>query len=258
MKNAVLLTAAALCALSINVNAETTLYDIDFSSPLHSVGSTPATGSSTQAVTWVSDDKPIVLDSFGVLTNQPLVYNPEGKRENFDHNQIGLHIYQAFKYYHLSFQMTTEDLINSGYLFGVVFDPSPELSTMYGLVFDGAEGMTLLQSTEGNNTILFLGAFNDNALFNISIDIDLINNVWSIDSGLVPVHTGIFNSDIASIRFLLQPEDYDTEVDPTVAIDNITLTASNPVPEPGALCLFGLGSFFYGARRMRRFHNVRK
>ena len=247
MKKTLLIIITALF-LTQNVYAQLTHYDIDFSSPTHSIGIRPRVGTSTTTVSSINFGNPTVEDSFGSLTNQPLVFNSSSNPNNiFDYEQIELNLNSGYDNYKLAFDMETKNLIGSGYMFSVFFD-APRINKL------SFNDNYLINIWPINDPI---GIFVDNLLMHVEIEVDLNNNLWTIDTGLCKSFTGNFNSsinDVSDIRFSFGKKYGNNPVNSyaSVAIDNIKVT-SNPVPEPGVMCLFGLGSIFYGIKRLSIF-----
>lgn len=209
-------------------------YNIDFSSPTHIVGYLPTTGTTPDTISRVNFGQPIVESDFGSLTDQPLVFNPNTST----YEQIQLNLGLGFDNYNLSFDIETANLNESLYSFNVIFD-SPQVQN---LNFHGSVGLYTFNSGGGGSN---LGAFSDNTLMHVNINVDLINNIWMIDTGVLPVYTGVFNSlegDVSSIRFNLSPWYSGTGIDSSISvgIDNI-IVSSSVVPLPAALWLFMSG-----------------
>jgi len=201
-------------------------YNIDFSSPPHTVGSLPNTGASPDLISRVRAGEPVVEASFGSLTSQPLVFNPNV----YTYEQIELDLGLGYDNYKLSFDMETDNLAGSLYNFGVIFD-TPQVRN---LNFHGSAGIyTWTPYSGGGGTI---GSLVDNQLMHVEVEIDLIANRWTVDTGIHPLVSRYFTTsgdDVESIRFNLSPRIANAPLDPSVSvgIDNIVVT-SNVIPEP--------------------------
>jgi len=231
------LIISILTVLSGNINAATNIiYDINFSSPTHTVGSTPTTGNSASTISSVNFGQPVVEESFGSLTNQPLVFNPN----IHSYEQIELGLGSGFGNYKLSFDMETRNLVNSNYSFSIFFD-APNANT---LNFNYAYGYGRVKSWSANVYPQFFGYYSDETLMHVEIEVDPVKKLWIIDIGdIAPAFTGSFlawSNDIESIRFSLAPNLGDQGIDTNVfvGIDNILVTTES-VPEPCAMVLFG-------------------
>jgi hypothetical protein len=200
---------------------------IDFGSPTHTVGNLPTTGSSTDTISSVIFGEPIVETSFGSLSNQSLVFNPN----IHDYEQVELNVGLGHNNYKISFDIETNNLVGSLYSFNVILD-TPEVQT---LNFHGRNGyIYTFQSEIGSKSIGFI---DDNSLIHVEIDVDLKNNKWHIGTGILPTYTGDFHAkdnDIFSIRFSLSPWYGGAALDPTVSvdIDNIVVSTTVMDPEP--------------------------
>lgn len=223
-------------------------YRINFSSDI--VGSLPTTGISSDTVSSVNLGQPTIEAELGSL-NQPLVFNPNiGPYE-----QIELNLGLGYKNYKLSFDIETNNLVGSPYNFSVLFD-TPQV---HSLDFHGNVGVNTFNPAptplaKGRN----IGAFSDNTLMDVDINVNLNEEIWTIDVGSLPVYRGVFyanDNDVNTIRFSLSPWHGSATLDPSVfvGIDNIVVS-SIPVPATGWL----LGSGLLGLFGVSCFRSIKK
>ncbi|RLA43409.1 MAG: hypothetical protein DRQ97_12825 [Gammaproteobacteria bacterium] len=201
-------------------------YNIDFSSPSHTVGSLPNTGASPDLIGWVRSGEPVVDTGFGSLSSQPLVFNPNvGTSE-----QIELYLGLGYDNYKLSFDIETDNLVGSLYTFGIMID-TPQTRR---LDFHGSAGIMTWTPYSGGSGMM--GSLVDNQPMHVEVEIDLLGNRWTVDTGIHPIVSRYFTTsgdDVESIRFGLSPWHGSATLDPgvSVGIDNIVVT-SNVIPEP--------------------------
>lgn len=104
------------------VVAETVYFDIDFSSPLHRVGSRPTYNSGPATPTNNVFGSPEVVARFGALADQPVVLNTTGNPGSYFYDQFNLAMGHNQSTYHLAFDVYTEGLVGSLNSFGVILD----------------------------------------------------------------------------------------------------------------------------------------
>ncbi len=229
-----------LCLAASAQAASFTLYDIDFSSPPHVVGSNVTVGSGSDTPSYIRFGTPTVESSFGALIDQPLVFNPE----NDTYEQIQLVLGGGYDNYHVSFDLYAANLSGSNYAFTLNFDtPSVQNFGFHGL----GNMRTFSPKPSGPPSDSFnLGSFSNNTLYHVSIDIDLTDALWTIGIEGGPSMTHPFYSwggDVDSLRFGLSRWKGNTPHDPTVAVglDNLLVTTGSPVPEPSTALLLCAG-----------------
>ncbi len=229
-----------LCFAARAQAASVTLYDIDFGSPPHVVGSSVKVGSGTDTPSRINFGTPTVESSFGALTDQPLVFNPEADT----YEQIQLNLGGGYDDYRVSFDLYAANLSGSDYAFTLNFDtPQVQNFSFHGL------GSMRTYSPKPDRTpsdSFVLGSFADNTLYHVSIDIDLLAGLWTIGIEDGPSMTHPFYSwggDVDALRFNLSRWKGSTPHDPTVAVglDNLLITTGSPVPEPSTALLLGMG-----------------
>ena len=242
-----LLLALFLLFLPVFTKADV-LYDIDFSSPTHTVGSQMTTGEGspprdTPTASVFGDQ--IVRDSFGTLTEQPVELIPDDSGYHMPYSQFRLDANFAGDYpaYRLDFDVYLENFTTgSDDDFVVIFDtPSVvrlDLNSEGNIVENG-------YLTGPSGTII--GSFDFGETVSMSAIVDLEDNLWSIYCNSNHLWTGQFFHTsqaypelpdiIDDIRFNLQ-NDTDFPSIPLCAVDNIQLTG---LPEPATVLLLGLG-----------------
>lgn len=244
-----LLLALFLLFLPVFTKADI-LYNIDFSSPTHTVGSQMTTGEgppprNTPTQSTFGDQ--IVRDSFGTLTQQPVELIPDDSEyipHPYSQFRLDLEFTEHYPVYRLDFDVYLENFIaGSDDNFDVVFDtPSVvrlDLNSNGDIVENG-----YLTSPSGT----IVGSFDFGQTVSISAIVDLEDNVWSIYSDSNHLWTGQFfhtsqahpepTGIIESIRFNLR-DDTDFTNMPACAVDNIQVTG---LPEPATLLLLGFGA----------------
>lgn len=238
-KSILALGIAALLGASSAQAAIVTHYDIDFSSPTHTVGNTPTTGSGSNTPSSVVFGQPLVENSLGALTDQPLVFNTTGNTTTCCYyDQISLDVGAGYDNYQLSFNLSTENFVNTnaGNQFALFFD-TPQVRNVY---FRNDGSISTYQPSLPSYTI---GSFADNELVSMLIDIDLVTNTWDIFQNGSLLHNGFFDtsgSDVDSIRFSYGSPS--TTGFDSVGLDDILLTSQvATVPEPSIWMLMGLG-----------------
>jgi len=244
MKRALILIIAIL-ALTQNASSQTTHYDIDFNAPTYSSGEYK-----------INFGSPQIKDKFGSLTDQPMVFTDSGALR-FGYEQIQLDMGLGYSHYTLAFDVETHNLAESAYNFSILFDSSSLKKIIFAEDYlIEASGYTSGVYPRSINRPI--AVFEDNTPMHIEIGLDLINDSWTIDTGVAPVYSGLFGADIDDIddiRFSFGRKYMDDPINENVAvgIDNIKVQSGHaPVPEPGVSCLFGLGSVFFGIKRLLR------
>ena len=218
----------------------TTYYDIDFSSPTHTLGSAPTVGSGIDTPSSIVFGQPTVESSLGGLTDQALVFNTTGNTNLCCYyDQIRLAMGFGSDHYQVSFDLSSEQFVNteSSNAFTVFFD-TPQVRNVY---FNNTGTISYHNPGVGSGVI---GSFADNQMLSMLIDIDLLASTWEILANGSSLFGGTFSpsgDDIESIRFSfggVNSTNHDS-----VGIDNILVTngESIAVPEPSSLLMLILG-----------------
>ena len=232
-----LLYPLAICSVGA---VPVTYYDINFSSPTHTVGSAPTVGSGIDTPSSIVFGQPTVESSLGGLTDQALIFNTTGNSTTCCfYDQIELQMGFGSSHYQVSFDFSSENFVNteSGNTFTVLFD-TPQVRNVY---FNNSGSISYFNPGAGSGTI---GSFADNQMLNMLIDIDLVSSVWEIFANGSLLFSGMFTpsgDDIESIRFSFGG--IDTTTHDSVGIDNILVTNGETmaVPEPSSLLMLSLG-----------------
>lgn len=246
-----------LFLISPQANSEI-IYEVDFSAPTHTVGSTPAIGSTATPSDTPSEiiiGAPIVDAEFDGVLDQSLAYNaPRARRE-----EIGFDLGLGADRYTLEFDVILTSLNNPNTeLFSVYFDTPTEQSILFS-----NDSVDIFQPTPGGSIITgSIGQYIDSTAFNVLVDIDLVSSGWSIFLDQVLTHSGIFyafdaggaTNDINRVRMsLFESEDVG---DALAKVDNILIqTDPEPVevPTPATLPLLLLGVFQLYIYRRKKF-----
>lgn len=238
-KNILMLGLAALLLGASSAQAAiVTHYDIDFSSPVNTVGNAPATGLGSNTPSSVVFGQPLVGNSLGALTDQPLIFNTTGNSGGCcSYDQIRLAVGAGYDNYQLSFNLSTESFVNTGAnnRLALLFD-TPQVRNIY---FGNDGNISTYQPSLPSQTI---GSFVDGELVSMLVDIDLVMNTWDIFQNGSLLYNGFFDTsggDIGSIRFSYGSTS-STGFD-SVGLDDILLTSRVAVPEPSMWMLMGLG-----------------
>lgn len=228
-------------------------YDVDFSSPTHSLNQVPATGSGFNTPSQIVFGQPIVQQSLGSLTNQPLVFNTLGNSPSFYYDQLEFGVGRGSSKYSLSFDLWTQDLVGSGNNFSLLFDTP----VVQKISFDsngeirvdaGHFGQCLTKLCYSS----VISGFRDEELLNVLIDIDIASSEWSVMVNDAHLFDGLFSAsggDIFSFRYSLglqssasSPNHLTyTGLDNIKMVDELRISPTGNVPEPSVLSLMLLG-----------------
>ena len=204
------------------------LYDIDFSSPTHVVGTQMSVGYGPVPRNTPSESifgEQIVVTSYSSLTQQPVQLIPETTSRNpYGYSQFKLDL-STFNYpiYKLDFDVDIENMTAGGWdTFRLLYD----VPTVVRLDFTNDCNIFTYIGYHNNP----IGSFDFGQLLSMSILVDLPENIWSITCNSEHLYTGQFfypypahpdlPSYIRTIRFNLA-DDLTDSVVPGAAIDNI-------------------------------------
>ncbi|MES9854143.1 MAG: PEP-CTERM sorting domain-containing protein [Candidatus Thiodiazotropha sp. L084R] len=222
-----------------------THYDIDFSSPTHTVGSAPSVGSASDQISRINFGTPTVESTFAGLSDPSLHFNANTST----YEQIRLNMGQGYDNYQINFDFYSSNLNESNYAFTLLAD-TPQVRN---LSFNGGTGgvqywAPFVQPING-------GSFADTTSYHVTLEYDLAVGSMSfwLNNGLMGTRSFTTSGeDIESFRFSLAPAVGGTGLDPSVNVnlDNVLVTSrTTDVPEPSTLLLFSLG--FIGLASMR-------
>lgn len=229
---------------------ETLYFDIDFSSPLHLVGSRPTYSAGPATPTNNVFGSPEVVSGFGALTDQPVVLNTAGNPGSYYYDQFSLAMGYSQSTYHISLDLYTEGLIGSLNSFGIILD----FKSVAKLGF--YQNGKLYPPCWPSPAVT--PRFADGDLMHVDISLDIPNNrsVTLVDGVLIGDGQIIGNSapgDLKSVRFSLGSASLGTSDDRTkIAIDNILVTNGFLVPESTTSMLLMLSAVLGLAFRDRR------
>ncbi len=239
--------------------ASITYYDVDFSAPTHTIGSSPTEGSSSDTISSIVFGQPVVESSFGALSSESLVFNTTGNTTPCCfYDQIELDLGKGSDQYRVSFDLSTSNYVNtgSGNTFTLLLD-TPEVRNIH---FNNDGTISYFIPFQGSGVI---GSFSDNSLLNMMVDVNLAASTWDISMNGSLLHSGVFSpsvNDINSLRFSfggLSTTSFDS-----VGLDNIRVTNGEDmtgVPEPrsSSLILLGLMGAVLGCRKIKLTGRVR-
>jgi len=218
-------------------------FDINFSSPLHQVGSPPTFGTGPGTPTRNVFGTEQVVSGFGALADQPVVLNTAGNSPGFFYDQFSLSLGYNQDTYHISFDVYTEGLIGSLNQFSMIMDFKSV--TSFILASSGKISPAFWGGPAGNPSYL------DRHQMHVDISLNPRNNrgVTLLDGVLVGDGQIIGNSnpgDLQSVRFSLGLTGFGSIPDNRsyVALDNIVVTNGFVVPESGTPALALLSALF--------------
>lgn len=112
-----MVAAIAVCTGFIASAQDTLLYDVDFSSPLHTVGQVPTEGfgAAPRRTPTAHLGSPRVRSSVGLLTNQPCELTPVGTAENVHYQITGPTGFAEYPAYRVKFDLV---IVEGGRPFG--------------------------------------------------------------------------------------------------------------------------------------------
>lgn len=195
------------------------LYDIDFSGPVHTINSTPATGLESDRVSQVVFGSPTVVEEFGPLADRPLLF-----RGRSGYDQIRLDVRPGWSKYRIEYDVVTENLKDSDYSFGVTLD-TPQVRNLN--LHGGLNEVYNFPTPSVTEQI-----WRDGVASHFVIEADLEKDLWEVwqdEIRILSIPLGA--TDLKSVRFSLAPwiAGASGDLSVAVAVDNIKVVASNPV-----------------------------
>jgi hypothetical protein len=230
------------------------LYDIDFSSPIHTVGQQMTIGAGSIPSRTASRNnfgEQIVISSCYGLTEQPVKLVPgDTPLVDRDYSQFQLSMSEfSYPSYKLDFDVCISGMSSGWDGFTLLFD----VPTVVRLHFSN-NGYIIENDSRRDNIIR---AYESQELLSMSVLVDIPTNTWSISCNSEHLYEGQFfytypahpepPEYVNSIRFNLC-DDLGTHTVPVVCMDNIRVFG---VPEPATVVFLMLGSVLVKGRRRR-------
>jgi len=232
-----------LVAYSEEAHAATLLIDVDFGTPPHTVGALPVIGHTglpvlnTVGSVFGGPPAPIVVSSFGALSDQPLIFQDGGSnqvqfflRNIPQQNIFGVQLPICSKY------IIEEDILmlTNGGGSRVFYDNPLAVQINFRAGFSGSGGdiEAVIISPQGDIVGFddLIGTWTSGQVTNIRSEIDLVNDEWKIFLDNVLVRTSKFGSDtLLQHRFAgalggSPPND--------IGIDNIKISCAEDILPP--------------------------
>jgi len=236
------LLAAAFAVLNVTAHAQI-YYDINFSSPTHTVGAAVSVGSGPNVVSGINSGTPTVVSSYDHLLNQPLRMDMTGNGPSYYYDQFELTLPAPFTpSLRVDFDFDSMGLVGSPAQFAMFFDTP----TIRRLDFrnDGTIGL-LVRGATGYYFPRTIGNFSDHTAYHFAVTVDQTNETWGVYQNGVLLGKDIWTADngIHDIRFSYGLYEYTSSPDgSSVGIDNIVISGpqhSSAVPEPSTYGAMG-------------------
>jgi hypothetical protein len=216
MRWAFALTLAILGTLAVG-RVQASIYAVDFGSPPHTVGQPPVTGAGPSprvTVSSIQNGNPVVVGSAGTLNDQPCLfssYDGVGDQVQFDLSDLPP----------ATFYTLEADLVMAA------GDPLAELAIMFdaptvrSLRFLGNGQILALDGGGGS----FLGMYTLNQEVHVSIQVDLMADIWSITLDGTEVHNGPFGDSTALDDIRISTDVLAIPLRSLFAVDNVVISA---------------------------------
>jgi hypothetical protein len=231
VKNSWAITASFFLILLFATAARSaSIYDVTFEEPVHQINSLPSAGARPDRISSINFGSPLVVSSMPLLTGNSLEF--EGYTT---YEQIELNLGDAVPGFAISFDLVTQNLLNSSYAFRLLLD-TPEVRS---LDFHG--GLNDVRVFQPSGPSGSLQSFSDEQKYSIAMTIDLQGNLWTISIDDVQRFQNPINAtQIADLRFSLSPWIGGAADQPSVKVflDNINVSS---IPEPNAVSLLIAG-----------------
>ena len=190
----------------------------------------------------IIDNNQYLSTNFGdpSLSNGMLRFNTGGL-DTYEQVELNLHNSLGHTSYHVEFDLLTENLANSQWGFSTIFDTPIVQNLNFNNCCSNSVSTFNSQTSSASGQI---GSLIDNQWMHVTIDIDLLAELWTVDiSGVGQITTDFYSQSggIESMRLGLSPAHGSINApDPSinVYVDNLSV---NSVPVPAAVWLFGSG-----------------
>jgi hypothetical protein len=216
------------------------VYNLDFEAPAHAIGGLPSVGTGANRVSAIPFGSPRVVNSATLLNGNSLEF--EGL---LSYEQISLSLPVDSPRWSISFDVVTQNLVNSQYAFTVLLD-TPEVRSI-----SFHSGVDAILPYQPAVTLAPLQAFVDGHKYHLDIDVDFTANRWSTSvDGVQRLSAPINATDVNSVRFSMAPAAFGAVDEPNTKafLDNVRVLDAAVIPEPtSALIGFAL-CFVAGAR----------
>jgi len=235
------LLAAAFAVLNVAAHAQI-YYDIDFSSPTHTVGVPVSVGSGPNEVSGITSGTPTVVSSYDHLLNQPLRMDMTGNDPTFYYDQFVLTLPAPFTpSLRVDFDFDSIGLLGSPAQFAMFFD-TPTIRRL-DFRYDGTIG--LFGRSMSGYYYKTIGRFSDRTAYHLTVAVDQTHGIWDVYQNGVLLSEDIWTADygIQEIRFSYGLYEGTSIPDrSSIGIDNIVVTGKklpNAVPEPSTYGAMG-------------------
>lgn len=214
-----LITTTLLLAANNNAFSADTLYDVDFSSPPHTVGQPPVLGTGNpprDKPTSIPFGDPTVVSALGALTDQPCQFG--NGTTGYDQLQFttgkdypgGFDV--AYDNYHIEMDVLIENLSGSSQdRFTILLD----CPTIHNLYFEPSGNIRTFPGTN-------IGTFSFGVPVHVEWDLDILNQTWAItiDGNKLFEDTSTGIEQLRAIRINQSGENSND----AAAIDNVIVT----------------------------------
>ena len=196
------------------------LYDLDFSSSSHTVGSPPVTGAGTapRTTVWsINFGTPTVVSSFGVLTDQPLEFNAlDGQGDQI---QLSLADLPTGSTYVLTAQIVVGEIAARG-SFRVFFDTPQVRSINFN-----SDGTVKVFVPGGSSPTI--GTFGFGEKIDLKVEVDLSADHWNVYLDGVSVLSADFGGATRVTAIRVTTDVLPSPPGSRAAIDNLRVSVSS-------------------------------
>lgn len=239
---AILLSLSALgaaIAVPSMARADTLLYNLTFSSPLHTVGLPPTIGNGPaprETVTDINFGSPMVVAARGVLNQQPLEFNTTNGIG--DQVELDLTSFEPCANYTITSDLVIAQMA-AGQEFTFVLD-TPQVRNLH---FE-ANGDVRIWVPGGANQVI--GAWAANALIRVRIEVFLSSDTWAISLNGVQVYSGPFGGATELTALRLSTDVVNPIGAEIAAVDNLKITTTG-CPLDGGCDRLTMGDLVLGS-----------